>query len=131
MAGSAVLVGLWGLHLWVRPDDLTRAVLASAELFCSSSEDSVPRRWRSIPGAMYFHFFKGLYEDGATVFMCHYRSVPENLVPVYLSSVVGAKGSVGTLMSGRLKVCGRWAVEVDPDTHHAIVFSSAFPARPG
>ena len=31
-----------------------------------------------------FISLKGLYEDGATEFVCHYRLVPENLVPVYL-----------------------------------------------
>ena len=63
MAGSAVLVGSRASTAG-HPDDLTRAVQCT------------------------FVVLKGLYEDGATEFMCQYRSVPENLVPVNLRNFI-------------------------------------------
>ena len=47
-----------------------------------------------------FNPLKGLYEDGATEFMCHYRSVPQNLVPVNLRNFI-LNVSLGNLQVGQ------------------------------
>ena len=60
---------------------------------------------------MYFVSLKGLYEDGATEFMCHYLSGPENLVPVnlrnFIINVSLGSQQVGQRTSWRNSTAGR------------------------